>query len=337
MKSYSKSFITMLYVLSTFALTFGVDYPAALSITNVDTDAGTLDITMTNQPGCKLLSTGGQFDASYTDSTTCADAGVGGNIWFDGRIGGVQFELTGVTVTGASGGIAADTGEDGWNASTSATTVLLFTIEGDYIPAGEGVLTTVTFSDYTDGNLCFGQDTGQSGATVISDANGDYVVTNWGACWCGSEDGDQYLDCDGECAGTAVEDCNGLCNGTAELDALGVCEGTCENDSDGDGVCDALDISQINSSIPDEFSISQNFPNPFNPVTSITFDVPEVDDISITVYDLTGKEIINLVSGVYTPGSYIVDWDAFGVSSGMYIYRYTNGRDVISRKMLYLK
>ena len=94
--------------------------------------------------------------------------------------------------------------------------------------------------------------------------------------------------------------------------------------------------------MPDEFAIAQNFPNPFNPITSIIFDVAEMDEVSLIVYDLTGKEVVTLVAGTYTPGTYNVEWNAVnnigdGIVSGMYIYRYTSSEKAISRKMLYLK
>jgi len=105
---------------------------------------------------------------------------------------------------------------------------------------------------------------------------------------------------------------------------------------------DQLSISQIGTALPTEFSISQNFPNPFNPVTSITFDVAEIDEVSLVVYDLAGKEVVTLVSGIYTPGTYNVEWNAVnntgdGIVSGMYIYRYISSEKAITRKMLYLK
>jgi flagellar hook assembly protein FlgD len=98
----------------------------------------------------------------------------------------------------------------------------------------------------------------------------------------------------------------------------------------------------IGSSLPEEFSISQNFPNPFNPVTSITFDVAEMDEVSLIVYDLTGKEVATLVSGIYAPGTYNLEWNAVnnsgdGIVSGMYVYRYISSEKAITRKMLYLK
>jgi len=107
--------------------------------------------------------------------------------------------------------------------------------------------------------------------------------------------------------------------------------------------CEATaSISQIGTNLPAEFSISQNFPNPFNPVTSIAFDVAKMDEVSLVVYDLTGKEVATLVSGTYTPGTYKVEWNAVnnagdGISSGMYIYRYFSSEKAITRKMLYLK
>jgi len=94
--------------------------------------------------------------------------------------------------------------------------------------------------------------------------------------------------------------------------------------------------------IPTEFSVYQNYPNPFNPSTTIEFDVAEMDEVSLIVYDLTGKEVATLVSGTYTPGTYNVEWNAVnnagdGIVSGMYIYRYFSSEKAITRKMLYLK
>ena len=68
----------------------------------------------------------------------------------------------------------------------------------------------------------------------------------------------------------------------------------------------------------------------------------EMDEVSLIVYDLMGKEVATLVSGTYAPGRYQVEWDAVnnmgdGIVSGMYIYRYLNSKNAIIRKMLYLK
>ena len=129
-------------------------------------------------------------------------------------------------------------------------------------------------------------------------------------------------------------------------DVCDICSATIADadsiDADGCSPEQVLSISQLGSYLPNEFAISQNFPNPFNPVTNITFDVAKMDKLSLVVYDLTGKEVVTLVSGIYTPGRYQVNWNAVnnagdGISSGMYIYRYFNSEKAITRKMLYLK
>ena len=102
-----------------------------------------------------------------------------------------------------------------------------------------------------------------------------------------------------------------------------------------------LDINR-ETLLPFEFTLYQNYPNPFNPVTAIIFDVAEMDEISLIVYDLMGKEVVTLVLGTYAPGRYQVEWNAKnnigdGIVSGMYIYRYICSEKAIIRKMLYLK
>lgn len=74
------------------------------------------------------------------------------------------------------------------------------------------------------------------------------------------------------------------------------------------------------------FEITQNYPNPFNPTTNIAFNVPDDANVSIRVYDMLGREVATLVSGLYTSGSYITTWDASSdhgmtISSGVYMYR----------------
>src|SRR4030095_10660401 len=68
--------------------------------------------------------------------------------------------------------------------------------------------------------------------------------------------------------------------------------------------------------IPSVFKLYTNYPNPFNPVTKITYDVPRATNLTITVYDILGKEITKLVKGYIKPGSYEVKWDATNFASG---------------------
>jgi hypothetical protein len=77
------------------------------------------------------------------------------------------------------------------------------------------------------------------------------------------------------------------------------------------------------ASVPTEFALSQNFPNPFNPETSFTYDIPEASDVSIKIYTLLGKEVKTLVQEHQQPGRYPVTWDTIDdsgqkVASGIY-------------------
>ena len=348
----------------------------SLEIKNVDLTAGTLDIYMTNTAGCSYctdatypdgdkcllygsVNNNGIVDATWEFSTemdeaTCiawdmgTDVGTNG-IYFDGQVKGIQIDLSGVTITGASGGSAEAAG---YSMVVSEKTVLGFSLTTASIPAGAGPLTTISFSNFEGIGIClpYNQEGNSSTHTpVISDASGTQIDSEVGVCYCDSASpadcagvcgGDSVLSgCDNACNSTAVEDCAGVCDGPAVEDCAGVCGGSAVET---DGVCGELAISQIGSNLPAEFSISQNFPNPFNPVTSITFDVAEMDEVSLIVYDLTGKEVATLVSGIYAPGTYNLEWNAVnnsgdGIVSGMYIYRYISSEKAITRKMLYLK
>jgi hypothetical protein len=89
--------------------------------------------------------------------------------------------------------------------------------------------------------------------------------------------------------------------------------------------------------IPAEFALHQNFPNPFNPGTTIRFALPRSTMVSLKVYDLLGQEILTLVDGEQRPGVYNVRFDASRISSGMYIYRICAGDFIAAKRLLLLK
>jgi hypothetical protein len=96
-----------------------------------------------------------------------------------------------------------------------------------------------------------------------------------------------------------------------------------------------------NENVPQSFSMT-NYPNPFNPVTKIKFDIPlnvksENSNVKIVIYDILGKEIGALVNEQLNPGTYEVNWNADGYPSGVYIYRLTAGEYTISKKMMLVK
>jgi len=94
--------------------------------------------------------------------------------------------------------------------------------------------------------------------------------------------------------------------------------------------------------IPTSFSLSQNYPNPFNPVTSIGYTVPEEMYVTISIYNLIGQKIVDLVSEVQQKGHHKVIWESKDsksnlVSSGVYFYSITAGDYTALKKMVLMK
>ena len=91
--------------------------------------------------------------------------------------------------------------------------------------------------------------------------------------------------------------------------------------------------------IPAEFYVSQNFPNPFNPVTTIEYGLPVDEDVTITIYDILGQRVSVLLDSRQEAGRYKIQFDAgkFSMASGVYFYQIRTNAFVKSRKMLLLK
>ncbi len=89
--------------------------------------------------------------------------------------------------------------------------------------------------------------------------------------------------------------------------------------------------------VPKEFSLEQNFPNPFNPSTEISYELPKSGHVSLKIYDMLGKEAATVVDEVKSAGRYQVRFDATKLSSGMYFYRLRSGEFMKTRKMLLVR
>lgn len=99
---------------------------------------------------------------------------------------------------------------------------------------------------------------------------------------------------------------------------------------------------EVDINAPKSYNLSQNFPNPFNPVTSIQFSVPVAADVEIILYNSLGQQVLELIKGNYSAGLHYVDVDASSLSSGVYHYKIdAKGNDgskyVSFRKMVLLK
>ena len=94
--------------------------------------------------------------------------------------------------------------------------------------------------------------------------------------------------------------------------------------------------------IPLTFTLHQNYSNPFNPITSLRYDLPEAAQVTLTVYDLMGREVTQLVNTTQEAGYRSVQWNATNsfskpVSAGVYLYQIRAGEFVQTRKMVLLK
>lgn len=88
---------------------------------------------------------------------------------------------------------------------------------------------------------------------------------------------------------------------------------------------------------PDQFVLSQNFPNPFNPATTIKFQLPVNSHVTLRVFDCLGREVTILVEGENRAGDYSVRWDASSVSTGIYFYRLLAGVYSETKKAMFVK
>ena len=104
-------------------------------------------------------------------------------------------------------------------------------------------------------------------------------------------------------------------------------------------VSTSTDVQTDNESLPTKFALYPNFPNPFNPETTISFDMPEPSQVRITIYNHLGQKVRTLLDETRTAGRYKMNWngtDDFGrkVSSGVYFYQFETEKYKATRKMI---
>jgi hypothetical protein len=97
------------------------------------------------------------------------------------------------------------------------------------------------------------------------------------------------------------------------------------------------DVENDQLVLPNEFSLLQNFPNPFNPSTMITYRLKEDGIVKLSVFNILGNEIETLVSEAKPAGNYEVTWNASNLPSGVYFYQIKAGSEVDTKKMLLLR
>ena len=104
----------------------------------------------------------------------------------------------------------------------------------------------------------------------------------------------------------------------------------------------SVGVDNRSETLPQGFALEQNFPNPFNPFTTLRYDLPEDALVNITIYDMMGRQVKTLINGLQTPGYKTVQWDATNdknrtVSAGLYLYTIEAGEFRQTKKMVLMK
>jgi hypothetical protein len=104
-----------------------------------------------------------------------------------------------------------------------------------------------------------------------------------------------------------------------------------------DGKYEYSNVVTVELAAPTNFAVEQNFPNPFNPTTSIQYQVSGTSNVTLKVYDVLGKEVATLVNETKVPGKYEIKFDGSNLSSGIYFYTLHAGTFVQTKKIILMK
>ena len=103
-----------------------------------------------------------------------------------------------------------------------------------------------------------------------------------------------------------------------------------------DGVLTSIGSDRVVET-PTDFTLDNNYPNPFNPITTIIYQIPELSFVTIKVYDVLGNEITTLVNEEKPAGTYNVEFNSKGLASGVYFYKLQSGNFAKTKKMVLMK
>jgi hypothetical protein len=153
---------------------------------------------------------------------------------------------------------------------------------------------------------------------------------------------------------TVISDDNRVAAEAVTFVAALINDGLPDNDEQAKTICDKINNGQLveagvipvsniryklasDGTLPIDFSVAKNFPNPFNAQTSIQYGLPRTSDVVIEIYDLLGRKIESVFQGKQPAGYHHINWDAAEVSSGVYFYTIHAGDFTVTRKMILIK
>ena len=100
---------------------------------------------------------------------------------------------------------------------------------------------------------------------------------------------------------------------------------------------DTLTSVEIINHVPESPVLFQNYPNPFNPTTTIEFNIPQREKVLIEVFDVLGQKVKTLLNTEIEKRKHKINFNATGLPSGIYFYRFNTGSNSITKKMVYLR
>lgn len=225
--------------------------------------------------------------------------------------------VTGFSAAGATG---FDYATIKYNSSLAQQWVQRTTNSGSDLPFSIAV-DNPTSHVYVTGSSV-GSGTGYDYLTISYSFNGTF---NWEKRENGSSNGNDYA------SGIAVQDTDKIyVTGSANFSGTGIAYYTLRYST-------FNGIEPISTIIPRAFQLNQNYPNPFNPATSIRFDIPKLSFVKVSVFDVLGREVENLVNEQLKAGEYMVKWDAARFSSGIYFYSIATDGYQTTKKMILAK
>lgn len=98
-----------------------------------------------------------------------------------------------------------------------------------------------------------------------------------------------------------------------------------------------LPANEITGNLPKDFSLKQNFPNPFNPNTRISFSLPKAGEIKLEIYSALGQLLKTIAGGNFPAGEHTINFNAGNLASGVYFYMLTAGEFIQTRSMILIK
>jgi hypothetical protein len=126
---------------------------------------------------------------------------------------------------------------------------------------------------------------------------------------------------------------------TTALDTLRITNNDqlCEVELTGNGKEANWVYEEVSAELPKEYALRPAYPNPFNPITTIGFDLPKPSEVTLKIYNILGQEIATLAFGRLSAGKYKYVWQSDGLASGVYFYRIEAGEFVQTKKMVMMK